>query len=373
MIRNLARRFADEVLAPVALEYDEKEEIPWDVVREAHRLGLMNLDIPVAYGGQGLDFFTTCIVMEELATGCAGIMHTLEANSLMARPLLLYGSEEQKRAFLLPHCREPRLGALALTEPEHGSDVTTLSTRAEFQDDSYIINGRKCFITNGGVADLYTVFPATDPSQGPKGLSCFVVPGNQPGLSGGRKERKMGLRSSHTADVIFDGVRVPPENLVGLAGQGYRIAMDTLEVFRILAAAGSVGIARSALEKACRYAGQRQQFGRPIGSNQAIQVLLADMGTAVEAARLLVWRAAWLADQGRADGKLAAMAKTYASDTAMKVTTDAVQIFGGYGYMRDYGIEKLMRDAKVGQIYEGTNQIQRLIVARELLKEHEHA
>ena len=366
-IRNLARRFSRDEIVPVAAEYDEREEIPWEVIRKAHASGLMNLDIPEEYGGQGLDHLTTVMVIEELAAGCAGICSTMTGNSLAALPILIAGTEEQKR-MLQPVLSGPRLMAFCLTEPNAGSDVGSITTTARREGDRYVLNGTKCFITNGGVASLYVVFASTDRSQGAKGLSAFIVPGDTPGLSAGKKEKKMGIRSSQTTEIILENVRVPAANLLGREGDGFKIAMKTLDISRPSVGAQALGVARAALEHALVYARQRVQFGRPIAEQQAIQFMLADMAMEVEAARLMVWRAAWLIDQGLPVTVEGAMAKCYAGDVAVRVTTEAVQVFGGYGYMRDYPVEKLMRDAKIMQIYEGTNQIQRLVVARGLLR-----
>lgn len=352
----------------MAAEFDEREEIPWPVVRTAHELGLINLEVPEEYGGQGLDHLTGAIITEEIGAACAGIGTTLAANSLALTPILLAATAEQKHAFLTPFCAEPRLAAFGLTEPGAGSDVAGIATSAVRDGDTYVLNGTKCFITNGGAASLYVVFATTDNTRGHKGLSALVVPGDAPGVSAGKKEKKLGIRSSETRELILDGVRVPAFNRLGEEGDGFKIAMQTLDVSRVTVAATAVGVARAALDAARDYAQRRLQFGRPIAANQAVQFMLADMATAVETARLLVWKAAWALDQGRPGTLEGAMAKYYAGDVAMKVTTDAVQVFGGYGYMRDYPVEKYMRDAKIMQIYEGTNQIQRLVVAREILK-----
>jgi len=367
-IRQLARSFAAREIIPIAAEYDEREEIPWHVVQKAHEVGLMNLGVPVEYGGQGLDLLTGAIVAEELAYGCLGINGTFGANELALTPLLLAGTPEQKAKFLPPFCAKPQLAAFCLTEPNAGSDAGAITTSARLEGDVYVINGQKCFITNGGVAALYTVFAKTDPSKGLKGISAFVVPADTPGVRGGKKEKKMGDRASHVAEVIFEDVRVPRENLLGNEGEGFKIAMRTLDRTRPGVGATAVGVARRALEEAIKYAKQRVQFGQPIAANQAIQFMLADMAMKVEAARALVWKACWMLDQGLPATKESAMAKCFAADVAMSVTTDAVQIFGGYGYMREYPVEKLMRDAKILQIYEGTNQIQRLVIGRELLR-----
>jgi len=366
-IRKLARSFAKNEIIPAAAEYDEKEEIPWHIVDKAFELGLMNLTVPEEYGGQGLDHITEAIIAEELAYGCLGINGTFGANGLALAPILIAGTPEQKEKFLKPFCSKPQLAAFCLTEPNAGSDVANISTTAVLDGDHYVINGQKCFITNGGVASLYTVFATVDRSKGLKGISAFIVPGDTPGLRGGKKEKKMGDRASHVEEVIFEDVRVPKENILWSEGKGFKLAMMTLDKTRPLVGATAVGVARRALEEAINYSKQRVQFGRPICENQAIQFMLADMATRVEAARMLVWEACWLLDQGLPVSKVGSMAKMYAADTAMSVAVDALQIFGGYGYMREYPMEKLMRDAKILQIYEGTNQIQRIVIARNIL------
>lgn len=366
-IRRLAASFAEKEIIPAAAAYDEKEEVPWSIIEKAHAVGLMNLHVPVEYGGQGLDHVTGALVTEELAYGCLGITGSIGNNNLALTPLLLVGTEEQKQKFLPPFCARPQLGGFCLTEPNAGSDVANISTSARLKGDHYVINGQKCFITNGGIANLYTVFAKTDPAKGVRGLSAFLVPGDTPGLRGGKKEKKMGDRASHVGEVLFEDVCVPKENLLGKEGDGFKIAMMTLDSTRPGIGALAVGVARRAFTEALKYARQRVQFGKPIAENQAIQFLLADMAMKIEAARGLVLKACWLLDQGRRATKEGAMAKCFASDVAMAVTVDAVQIHGGYGYMREYPVEKLMRDAKILQIYEGTNQIQRLVIARELL------
>ncbi|MCL6450940.1 MAG: acyl-CoA dehydrogenase family protein [Acetobacteraceae bacterium] len=367
-IRALAASFAKKAIRPVARDYDEREEVPWEVIKKAHQAGLMNLTVPADLGGQGLDNLTSVVVTEELAAGCAGMATILGSNGLALTPLLLAGTDEQKKRLIPPITTQPRLAAFCLTEPGAGSDAGAVATLARKVGDDYVLTGSKCFITNGGIADLYLVVATVDRTRGARGLAVFAVPAGTPGLSAGKKERKMGIRCSQTAEVVLEEVKVPKQNLIGREGAGFKIVVDTLDRARPGVGAIALGIARAALEAAAEYAGQRVQFGKPIGSYQAIQVMLADIATELEAARLLVWRAAWLLDQGRPVGTAAAMAKYWAGDVAMRAAVDAVQIFGGYGYMRDYPVEKLMRDAKITQIYEGTNQIQRLIVARSVLK-----
>lgn len=367
-IQQVAHEFAEKEIRPVAHVYDEEERFPEDFVERAFRAGLTYPYVPEEYGGQGMDFLTACIVGEELAWGCCGFATILSANSLGVTPLLLAGSEEQKKKYLGELTSRPSLAAMALTEPGAGSDAAAVKTSARREGGGYVINGTKCFISNGGIADLTTVYASTDPSKGAKGLSCFLVPKGTPGLKGGKKERKMGVRASVTAEVILDDCRVPAENLLGEEGQGFRIAMMTLDKARVSVAASSVGIARAAWEAAVEYSRERVQFGRPIADFQAVQFMLADMAMDIEAGRLLYMKAAWLETQGRPYTRESAMAKTFCSDMVMRVTTDVVQVFGGYGYMRDYPVEKYMRDAKINQIWDGTNQIQRLVLARSILR-----
>lgn len=367
MLRDWVHEFAEKEIRPVAAEYDEKEGMPWPVLNKAHEIGITTLSIPEEYGGGGIDsVLTSILVGEELAWGCAGVGTAIGASGLAALPILLMGNDEQKARWL-PRFTEPgemKLGAFALTEPEAGSDVASIKTRAERDGDHYIINGQKRFISNGGIADIYVVFAKTDPDAGHEGISAFVVPGDAPGLKAGRKEKKMGIRASHTGDVIFEDVRVPVEDRLGDEGAGFVGAMKVFEHSRPGVAAAAVGVARAAYEYARQYAQERVQFGKPLIAKQAIRFKLADMATAIDAARFLAWRAAWLTDQGLINNKEASMAKAFAGDTAMWVTTEAVQVLGGYGYMRDYPVEKWMRDAKIMQIYEGTSEIQRVVVSQ---------
>jgi len=368
-VRKLARDFALKEMRPAAREYDEKEEFPWPIVKTAHEIGLLNSVIPEEYGGVGADRLTECLIAEELFYGCAGMGTSLMANNLGLTPIVLAGTEEQKERFLTPFVEEPIMASFCLTEPGAGSDAAGIRTRAVREGDFYILNGTKQFITNGSVASYYTVFATLDPSLRHKGMIALVVPRDTPGISIGKVEHKMGQRASDTAQVVFEDVRVPVANRLGEEGEGFKIAMRTLDNSRAGIAACAVGIARAAFEDARQYALDRQQFGQPIANFQAIQFMLADMAIKIETARLIVWKAAWLADQGLPHSKESSMAKAYATDIAMQVTTDAVQIFGGYGYTREFLVEKYMRDAKLMQIYEGTNQIQRLVIARHLLKE----
>jgi alkylation response protein AidB-like acyl-CoA dehydrogenase len=367
--RELAHRFAEKEMRPVAADYDEREEMAWDVLKKAAQVGLLSYAIPEEYGGGGADsVLMRCIVDEELFWGCAGIATAMGGSMLAAMPILLAGSPDQKAQYLPRFCdpAQVRLGAFALTEPGAGSDPGALATLATRDGDDYLLNGQKCFITNGGIADLYVVFATLDRTRGVDGVTTFLVESHAAGVSGGKKEKKMGIRSSHTAIVNFENVRVPASQRLGAEGEGFKIAMRTFDRTRTHIAAGAVGIARAAYEFALGYSQERKQFGKPIGSFQAISFMLAEMAMELDAARLLAWRSAWLADTGQTCTAEASMAKAFAADVAMKTTTNAVQILGGYGYSREYPVEKWMRDAKIMQIYEGTAQIQRLIISRRL-------
>ncbi len=368
-LRRLAHEFADKEIRPRAAEYDQRSTHPADVIAKAHEVGLMNLHIPTEYGGPGLGALEGCLVDEELCWGCSGIGTAIMANGLGAGPLLAAGSDEQKRRWLRPLLEEPLLCSFCLTEPNAGSDVSAIETTAVRRGSEYVINGSKMFITNAGHAAWLTVFASTDRSRGHRGLSAFIVPTDAEGVVVERHLDKMGQRATDTSAVAFQDVRVPAENRIGEEGQGFKIAMMTLDWTRPATAAAAVGVARAAFEYSCEYAKTRVQFGQPIGMHQGVNFLIADMATKIEAARLLCWQAAWMLDQGygRRATLYSSMAKRLAADTAMEVTTDAVQIFGGYGYMKEYPVEKLMRDAKLYQIYEGTSQIQRLVIAREIL------
>ena len=372
-MQEMAHEFAEKEMRLVAAQYDETEEFPWPVLEKAAKLGLMTYALPEEYGGVGItSHVTDCIVQEELFWGCAGIATSMGAIMLGALPILLGGNEEQKKKYLTmltqtkPDGR-PMLGAYAATEPEAGSDLASLKTSAKKVPGGYILNCTKQFITNGGIADVYSVFATHDPSLGPDGIDCFVVEGSSKGVIPGKKEKKMGIRASHTAQVIFEDVFVPEENRLGEEGEGFLIAMKTFDHSRPIVAAGAIGVARAAYDAALAYSLERKQFGRAIAKFQAISFILADMATEIDAARLLAWRAAWLLDNDLPNMKESSMAKAYAPDVAMKVTTDAVQILGGVGYTRDYPVEKFMRDAKIMQIYEGTTQIQKLVISRSLI------
>ena len=366
-LREMAHKFAANEIRPRAAEWDRDGIFPLELFRKAFDLGLMTGFIPESFGGEGLTLLDTCILEEEISWGCSGVATSMNANALALGPILLAGTEAQKRAFVQPFAAEFRFSSFCLTEPGAGSDPGGIATTARRDGDGYLLNGRKCFITNGAHASQYTVFASTDRSRGHKGLSAFVVPRETPGVSSGKKEDKMGQRASETSDVLFEDVRVPEANRLGAEGEGFKIAMRTIDYARAGVAAMAVGVARAAYEHAADYSRQRVQFGQPIAMNQAIHFLLADMATDIEAARLLTWKAAWLADQGKRNTKESSFAKAFAADLAMRAATDAVQIFGGYGYMKDYPVEKLMRDAKLLQIFEGTSQIQRMVIAKETL------
>jgi acyl-CoA dehydrogenase len=365
-LRQLARDFARNEIRPKAAEYDEHSTHPADIIEKAHDVGLMNPHVPAEYGGVGLSIFDGMLIGEELSWGCSGIAVSIVANMLGAAPVVLAGTDEQKRKWLPPLVESPILCSFALTEPNAGSDVSGIQTTAVRDGDEYLINGSKMFITNAGHAAWLVVFASTDPSQGHRGLSAFVVPTDLPGVTVEKHLDKMGQRATDTSALAFQDVRVPPENRLGEEGEGFKIAMRTLDHTRPGTAAGAVGVARAAYEYAVEYSRVRVQFGQPIAMNQGVNFLIADMAAEIEAARLLTWQAAWLLDQGKRATLQSSFAKRFASDTAMKVTTDAVQIFGGYGYIKEYPVEKLMRDAKLFQIYEGTSQIQRLVIAREV-------
>jgi butyryl-CoA dehydrogenase len=370
MIKELAARIADEKIKPVAAELDENEEFPWELMKILGESDLFAVWVPEEYGGLGGGILEQALVVEELSRACSGVAVSYAASGLGSFPILLYGSHEQKARYMPDIASGKRLAAFALTEANAGSDVSAMATTATKDGDDYILNGTKQWITNGGEAEVYTVVAVTDKSKGARGASAFIVEKGTPGLSFGKKEKKLGIRASATREVIFENCRIPKENLLGREGLGFIVAMKTFDKTRPGIGAQAVGIAQGALDEAVEYARERVQFGQPISSFQGIQFMLADMATQTEAARALVYSVARLVDSGAKDvSKAAAMAKLFASDVCMKVTVDAVQILGGYGYMREYPVEKMMRDAKITQIYEGTNQIQRNIIALELIKE----
>jgi len=365
-LRALAREFADKEIRPKAAEYDEHSTHPADVIAKAHEVGLMNLHVPEEYGGLGLPCFDGMLVGEETNRGCSGIGTSIGANGLGSAPVIIAGSDEQKAKWLPPLIEEPILCSFGLSEPGAGSDVAAMKTTAVRDGDEYVINGSKTFITNAGHASWCVIFAKTDPAKGHRGMSAFIVPMDTPGVQMERHLDKMGQRSTDTSAFALQDVLVPAANRIGEEGDGFKIAMRTLDFTRPGTAAGAVGVAQAAYELAVEYAKERVTFDVPIAMHQGINFMIADMATEIEASRLLVWQAAWLIDQGERATLQSSFAKRFAADTAMKVTTDAVQVFGGYGYMKEYPVEKLMRDAKLFQIYEGTSQIQRLVIAKEI-------
>ncbi|MCL1790463.1 MAG: acyl-CoA dehydrogenase family protein [Peptococcaceae bacterium] len=368
MIRVTARDFADKEIIPYCIEWDETHTLPRDAIKKLHELGFMTCGVPEEYGGSGLDHLCQAIVVEEIARGDAGLATTLAASTLLAAdPVYVAATHEQKKWFY-SRLVDGELAGFCLTEPGSGSDAASLSTRCVKDGDSYILNGTKQFISNGGVAGVYTVFATMDKSLGHKGICAFMVDRNTPGLSVGAPENKLGIRSSNTTQVIFEDVRVPAANLLGKEGEGFKICMKTLDLSRAVIASMSVGIAQGAFECALKYSQERNQFGKPISKFQAIQFILADMAMKVETARLLYMKTAANQDAGLPFTQLSAMAKCYAADVAMQVATDAVQVYGGYGFTKEYPVEKYFRDAKIMQIFEGTAQIQRIVIAGNLLK-----
>lgn len=371
-IKELAKKIAEEKILNVAKIYDEEERFPSEIVKILADSGFFALFIPEEYGGLNKGVLDLAIAIEQLSWGCAGIALALAATALATYPIIFFGSEKQKEKYL-PNIAKGQLGAFAITEAEAGSDISALQTEAKKENDYYILNGRKQWITNAGEAEFYIIFAKTDKQRGSRGISCFIIEKDTEGLSFGKKEKKLGIRASTTGEVILDNVKVPKENLLGKEGLGFVIAMRTFNAARPGVAAQAIGIAQRALELSIEYAKQRQQFGSPIINFQGIQFLLADMATQLEAARALLYSVCRTIDKKHSENKYdyskeASMAKLFASDVAMKITEEAVQIFGGCGYMRDYPVEKLMRDAKITQIYEGTNQIQKHIIAQELIK-----
>jgi len=366
-IQSMAHDFAEKEMRTVAWELDKEGTWPQEIIEKAWDVGLMNTHIPTEYGGPGLDFLTGCVIEEEIGWGCSGIGTSLMCNGLATAPIVLGGSEETKKKYLGMLTEAPKLASFCLTEPDAGSDVSGMKTTAVKQGDKYILNGSKCFITNGSYADYYTVYAKTDKDAGHRGMSAFVVERNWDGVAVDKKEDKLGQRASNTATISFNDVEVPAENLIGEENKGFKLAMMTLDRTRPGVAAMAVGIARAAFEFATEYSKERVQFGVPIAMHQAIQFMIADMATKVEAGRLMTWKSAALLDNGERNTLVSSHAKRFAADSAMEVTTDAVQVYGGYGFIKEYPVEKLMRDAKIMQLYEGTSQIQRLVIAREVL------
>jgi len=370
MIRDLCRQITDEKIRPVAAEYDKTEQFPWDVIKVMAESDVCGLYIDEKYGGMGGGVFELCLAAEEFSKGCGGIALSFAATALGAYPIVLFGTEEQKAKYLPAIAKGKHIAAFGLTEPAAGSDASAMQTTAKKQGDHYILNGTKHFITNGGDAQIYTIVAMTDKAKGARGASTFIVEKDTPGFTFGKKEDKLGIRASSTRELIFTDCKIPKENLLGKEGQGFIVAMKTFDTSRPGIGAQALGIAQGAFDAALAYSRERKQFGKSISSFQGIQFMLADMATQIEAARALVYASAREVDSGaKSISKDSAMAKLFASDVAMKVTTDAVQIFGGYGYMKEYPAEKYMRDAKITQIYEGTNQIQRSVIALALIKE----
>ncbi len=367
-LQDEAKKFAVNEIRPVSRELDRDSTFPKELLKKAHSLGLVNLFQAEELGGTGLNLLSSCIVIEELAAGCAGVTTSIVANDLALIPIALHGTEEQKKKFIEPVCTKGSFASFCLSEPGAGSDAAGISCQLTKDGDNYILNGQKQWITNGGVASQYTVFATLDRDKRHKAICCVAVPADTPGITTGHHEDKLGQRCSNTTTVTFENVTVPGANLIGGEGNGFRVAMETLDLTRPMTAIIAVGIARAAFEYSCEYAQERKQFSQPIGSFQAIQFLLADMATNIDAARLLTHRSACLLDAGKSASLESSMAKRFSADMGMEVTTNAVQVFGGYGYTKEYPVEKLMRDAKLMQIYEGTSQIQRLVIAREILR-----
>ena len=368
MIRDLARDFAEKEVRPIAESIDREARFPRETVARMAELGLMGIAVPEAYGGSGGDTVAYALAVEELARACASHAVIMSVNnSLYCDPVCQHGTEGQKARFLTPYAAGQKIGSFALTEPEAGSDASNQSTLATRAGDDYVLDGRKVFVTNGREASAALVFAQTDRTAGHRGISAFLVEKGTPGFTVVKTEDKLGIRASDTAELLFERCRVPAANRLGEAGQGFKIALGTLDVGRIGIAAQAVGIAVAAYEAALAYARERKSFGVPIGQHQMVQWMLADMATAIEAARLLTLRAAWRKDAGAPYGPEAAMAKLFAAETAMRVTTDAIQVHGGYGFIKEYQVERHFRDAKITQIYEGTSQIQKLVIARHLL------
>jgi alkylation response protein AidB-like acyl-CoA dehydrogenase len=368
MLRHAVRRMAEQRIAPRAAEIDETMEFPWDIKEAIQEMALFSIIFPEEYGGTGPDQLSLCLAVEEIARVCVSSSLILQVQALGATPLLIAGSDEQKSKYCPPLASGEKLCAFGFTEPEAGSDLAAITTKAVLHGDTYIINGRKCFISNGSVADILVIFASTDPEAGHRGISAFIVEKGVPGFSIGKIENKMGVRASPAAELLFDDCEVPRENLLGTEGEGFGIGMRTFDESRTVIAAQAVGLAQGALDFAVDYAKNRVQFGAPIAKLEGIEFLLAEMAAQVEAARYLTYKAASLVGKdGRELSYLAAAAKLVASDAAMRVTTDAVQVAGGYGYMKDFPVERMMRDAKITQIYEGTNQVMKLVMARRYL------
>ena len=370
-LRDMVRKFVQQDISPNAAKFDESGEFPKEIINKAWELGLMNIAIPEKFGGMGLGIIEDVVISEELGAGCLGMTTSIAVNTLALYPILIGGTEAQIEEFAVPFLSSPKLAAFCLTEPGSGSDAGSLSTMAKEEGDHFVVNGSKMWITNAGHAELFTVFCTTNKDLKTKGIICLVIPANTPGISLGKHENKLGQRCSDTRALTFENVRVPKKNMIGKFGEGFKIAMRTLDRTRTPIAAGAVGAARSAMIYAKNYSKERKQFGQPIANFQAIQFMLADMAVNIESARLLCYKSAWLIDNGQEEqgGYFSALAKRHAADMAMEAATNAVQIYGGYGYTKEYPVEKIMRDVKLVQIYEGTSQIQRVVIARHLLKD----
>jgi butyryl-CoA dehydrogenase len=369
MVRKMVREFAEAELRPIAADIDREGTYPEETVKKMGKLGLMGMTVPKEYGGGGLDSVSYAIGVEEISRACSshGVIMSVN-NSLACFPIQTFGTEEQKKTYLTPLASGEKLGCFGLTEPSAGTDAASQQTTATLDGDEYVINGSKIFITNGSVADTIVFFAMTDKSKGTRGISCFVIDKNTPGFSIGTIEEKMGIRASVQAELVFENMRIPKEDLVGEEGKGFKIAMLTLDGGRIGIASQALGIAQAALDESLKYAKEREQFGRPIGKFQAIQWMIADMATEIQAARFLVYKAAWTKDNAKRYSAEAAMAKLYASDTAVKATRNAIQVHGGYGFINDYPLERLYRDAKITEIYEGTSEVQRMVIAGDKLR-----
>ena len=369
MLRSTIREFADKEIAPRAAEIDQTAEFPFDNVKKCAELNLMGVSVPEEYGGGGMDTVSYCIVIEEISRVCGSTGVILSVNnSLVCDPIMDFGTEEQKKKYLTPLAKGEKIGCHALTEPGAGSDAANQQTKAVKDGNDWVLNGTKVFITNGNAADIILVFARTDPEKKSKGITAFIVEKENPGFSVAKVEDKLGIRASGSSELVFEDCRVPDANRLGEEGQGFKVAMHTLDGGRIGIAAQAVGIAQGAFETALNYSKERVQFGKPISSFQAIQFTLADMATEIDAARLLTYRAAWIRDSSERWTEAASMAKLFASETAMKVATKAVQVLGGYGYVRDYPVERFFRDAKITEIYEGTSEVQRMVIAHSRLK-----
>ena len=368
-LRKMVQEFAQKEIAPRAAHYDHDEEFPWENIKIMAELGLMGLPVPEKYGGAEVDTVSYSLAIEEISKACAATGAILAVHtSAGTMPIVAFGTEEQKQKYVPALAAGEKIGAFALTEPGAGSDASRVATTATLDGDHYVLNGTKCFITNGGVAETTVVFASVDKSKGVKGITAFIVEKGTPGFSVGKKEEKLGIRASNTTELVFENCRIPKANLLGKEGEGFKIAMVVLDNARIGIGAQAVGIAQAALDESVKYAKVREQFGKPITQQQAIAFMLADMAIKTETARQMVYHASALKDAGLPVGKEAAIAKTYAADISVQVALDAVQIMGGYGYSREYPVERLLRDSKITQIYEGTNQIQRVVIAGHILK-----